>query len=131
MDAPLSLDHAFDFFADEPVPGLAEAPKNQNRWIEWDVPLGGEMDEPMENPGFDKKEELDDFIDDDEDVHVMASQAVQVVSRLEEIKARVQQVERIVDTHPSGQMAMLGQDMIVGLSQQVQTLQMALHGAEL
>ncbi|GKF57307.1 hypothetical protein Tco_0170844 [Tanacetum coccineum] len=47
---------------------LAEAPDNQNGWIEWDVPLGGEMDEPMENPGFDDEEELNEFMDDDQDV---------------------------------------------------------------
>nr|GFB56663.1 hypothetical protein [Tanacetum cinerariifolium] len=52
-----------------------------------------------------------------EQVQVMESQAVQVVSR--------------VDTYTSGQMAVSGQDEIVGLSQQVQTLQMALHGTEL
>ncbi|GKA60165.1 hypothetical protein Tco_0759572 [Tanacetum coccineum] len=68
MDVPLLLDHAFDFFAAEPVPGLAEAPDNQNGWIEWDVPLGGEMDEPIENPGFDEEEELNEFMDDDQDV---------------------------------------------------------------
>ncbi|GJR24172.1 putative reverse transcriptase domain-containing protein [Tanacetum coccineum] len=68
MDVPLLLDHEFDFFAAEPVPGLAEAPDNQNGWIEWDVPLGGEMDEPMENPGFDDEEELNEFMDDDQDV---------------------------------------------------------------
>nr|GFA82641.1 zinc finger, GRF-type [Tanacetum cinerariifolium] len=55
----------------------------------------------------------------------------QVVSGIKEIKTRVQQVESRVDTYPSGQMAVPGQDVIVGLSQQVQTLQMALHGAEL
>nr|GEZ39104.1 putative reverse transcriptase domain-containing protein [Tanacetum cinerariifolium] len=33
---------AFDFFAVEPVPGLVEALDKQNRWIEWDVPLGDE-----------------------------------------------------------------------------------------
>nr|GEY36854.1 hypothetical protein [Tanacetum cinerariifolium] len=54
----------------ELVPGLAEAPDNQNRWIEWDVPLGGEMDEPMENPGFDEEEELNEFMDDDQDEEV-------------------------------------------------------------
>ncbi|GKA97857.1 hypothetical protein Tco_0825751 [Tanacetum coccineum] len=68
MDVPLLLDHAFDFFAAEPVPGLAEAPDNQNGWIEWDVPLVGEMDEPMENPGFDEEEELNEFMDNDQDV---------------------------------------------------------------
>nr|GEV27157.1 putative reverse transcriptase domain-containing protein [Tanacetum cinerariifolium] len=70
MDVPLLLDHAFDFFAVEPEPGLAEAPDNQNGWIEWDVPLGGEMDEPMENPWFDEKEELNEFMDDDQDEEV-------------------------------------------------------------
>nr|GEX96908.1 hypothetical protein [Tanacetum cinerariifolium] len=41
MDVPWLLDHAFDFFAVELVSGLAEAPDNQNGWIEWDVSLGG------------------------------------------------------------------------------------------
>nr|GFA26186.1 hypothetical protein [Tanacetum cinerariifolium] len=168
------------------------------------------MDEPMENPGFDKEDELDEFMDDNEDVldededeewlmapvtppratvtvsstyevgglsmatmsnleyrheelvkkmvrvsdaevadsiiireihppvatvekqvYVMASQTVQVVSRLEEIETRVQQVESRVDTYPSGQMALPGQDVIVRLSQQVQTLQTTLHEAKL
>ncbi|GJV77712.1 hypothetical protein Tco_1509296 [Tanacetum coccineum] len=38
------------------------------KWIEWDVPLGGEMDEPMKIPGFDEEEELNEFMDDDQDV---------------------------------------------------------------
>nr|GFD02003.1 hypothetical protein [Tanacetum cinerariifolium] len=46
------------------------APDNQNGWIEWDVPLGGEMDEPMENPEFDEEEELNEFMDDDYDEEV-------------------------------------------------------------
>nr|GFB70827.1 hypothetical protein [Tanacetum cinerariifolium] len=153
------------------------------------------MDEPMENPGFDEQEELDEFMDDDEDaldedkewlmalvtppratvtvsstyevggpsmatmrnlkyrheelvkkmvkvsdvevadtitigeihprvaiveeqVQVMASHAMQVVSGLEEIKTRVQQVESRMDTYLSDQMAVPGQDVVVGLSQQ-------------
>nr|GEZ78917.1 hypothetical protein [Tanacetum cinerariifolium] len=68
MDVPLLLDHVFDFFAVKPVPGLAEAPDNQNGWIEWDVPLGGEMDESMENLGFDEEEALNEFMNDDQDV---------------------------------------------------------------
>nr|GFB15938.1 hypothetical protein [Tanacetum cinerariifolium] len=56
---------------------------------------------------------------------------VHVVSGLKEIETRVQQVERRVDTYPSCQMAVPGQDVIVGLSQQVQTLQTTLHGTEL
>nr|GEZ43148.1 putative reverse transcriptase domain-containing protein [Tanacetum cinerariifolium] len=70
MDVPLLMDHAFDFFAVQPVPGLAEAPDNQNGWIEWDVPLGGKMDELIENPWFDKEEELNEFMDDDQDEEV-------------------------------------------------------------
>nr|GEX21111.1 putative reverse transcriptase domain-containing protein [Tanacetum cinerariifolium] len=66
-----------------------------------------------------------------EQVQVMESQAVQVVSGLKQIETRVQQVESRVDTYSSGQMAVPGQDEIVGLSQQVQTLQTALHGTEL
>nr|GFC85403.1 hypothetical protein [Tanacetum cinerariifolium] len=41
------------------------------------------------------------------------------------------QVESRVDTYSSGQMAVPGQDEIVGLSQQVHTLHTALHGTEL
>nr|GEV35934.1 hypothetical protein [Tanacetum cinerariifolium] len=41
------------------------------------------------------------------------------------------QVESRVDTHPSGHMLVPRQDVIVGLSQHVQTLQTSLHGAEL
>nr|GEU66627.1 zf-CCHC domain-containing protein/UBN2 domain-containing protein [Tanacetum cinerariifolium] len=62
---------------------------------------------------------------------VMESQTVQVVSRLEEIKTRVQQVEIRLDTYPSGQMTVPGQNVIAGSSEQVQTLQMALHEIEL
>nr|GEW34455.1 FT-interacting protein 1-like [Tanacetum cinerariifolium] len=35
-----------------------------------DVPLGGEMDELMENPGFDEEEELNKFMDNDQDEEV-------------------------------------------------------------
>ncbi|GJX77045.1 putative reverse transcriptase domain-containing protein [Tanacetum coccineum] len=38
------------------------APNNNNGWIEWDVPLGGEMDEPMVDPEFDRRK-----MDDDDD----------------------------------------------------------------
>nr|GEY49038.1 hypothetical protein [Tanacetum cinerariifolium] len=201
---------------------------NNNGWIEWDVPLGGEVDELMVDPEFDEEvmDDDDDLEDDvewlmapvtppratvtvsstyevggpstaaikgpsaplpalglpvpptviedlstclgnleyrhgvlmrkmeevsdaevadsiaigeihprvaamEEQVQVMESQVVQMVSGLKEFETRVQQVESIVDTYLSGQMAVLRQDVIVGLSQQVQTLQTALHGAEL
>nr|GEY37698.1 hypothetical protein [Tanacetum cinerariifolium] len=66
-----------------------------------------------------------------EQVQVIGSQTGQIISRLKEIETRVQQVESGMDTHPSGQMAVQGQDVIVGSSQQVQTLQTALHETEL
>nr|GFA73331.1 hypothetical protein [Tanacetum cinerariifolium] len=44
-------------------------PINNNGWIEWDVPLGGEVDEPMVEPEFDEEEMDDDDDDwDDDDV---------------------------------------------------------------
>nr|GEY42977.1 hypothetical protein [Tanacetum cinerariifolium] len=145
-----------------------------NGWIEWDVPLGGEVDEPMVDPEV--NEEVMD--DDDWDVKVewlmapvtpsratmtvsstyevggpstaaierpsfplpapglpvpptVIEDLVHVVSRLEEIETIVQQVESRLDTYPSGQMTVLGQDMIARLSEQVQTLQTALHETEL
>nr|GEY15492.1 hypothetical protein [Tanacetum cinerariifolium] len=67
MGEPFSLDHVFDFPADElelhpaydffvprPLPGYAGNPNNNNGWIEVDVPLLGEIravaDEPMVGP---------------------------------------------------------------------------------
>nr|GFB45969.1 hypothetical protein [Tanacetum cinerariifolium] len=67
----------------------------------------------------------------EEQVQVMESQAVQVVSGLKEIETRIQQVDSRVDTYPSGQMPVPGHDVIIRLSQRVQTLQTALHGTEL
>nr|GEW39170.1 hypothetical protein [Tanacetum cinerariifolium] len=140
MDAPLSPDHAFDFFAVEHVLVLVEAPDNQNRWIKMSN-LKYRHGELVKNMVKVSDDEVADSITIREihprvaivegKVHVMVSQAVQVVSRLEEIQTRVQQVESRVDTYSSGQMAVSRQDVIVGLSQPVQTLQTALHGAEL
>nr|GFB01544.1 hypothetical protein [Tanacetum cinerariifolium] len=142
---------AYDFFTVVPIPRLAEAPGNMNEWIEEDVPLLGEIREPIEIAGGAEEAGLDLFFVSDArvadsiavgeiwpivttvegQVQVMASQAVQVVSRLEEIETIVQQVESRVDTYPSDYVTGHGQDVIVGLSQQVQTLQTSLHGAEL
>nr|GEZ39295.1 hypothetical protein [Tanacetum cinerariifolium] len=71
MGEPLSLDRvfefpkdelephlAYDFFAYEPLPGYAGNPNNNNRWIEADAPLLGELgvvaDEPMVGPIVDE-----------------------------------------------------------------------------
>nr|GEY78579.1 hypothetical protein [Tanacetum cinerariifolium] len=174
-------------------------PNNNNRWIEWDVPLGGEVDEPMVDPEVNEEGMDDDDFEDNvewlmapvtppratmtvsstyevggpsiaviegpsfpflapglpvpptviedlgtrlgnleyrhgvllrkmEEVSDAEVADRQVVSRLKEIETIVQQVESRVDPHPSGQMAVQGQDVIVGLSQQVQTLQTAVDG---
>nr|GFB74109.1 hypothetical protein [Tanacetum cinerariifolium] len=49
-----------------------------------------------------------------EQIQVMGSQTEKIMSRLKEIETRVQQVESRVETHPSGQMAVQGQDVIAG-----------------
>nr|GEW30451.1 hypothetical protein [Tanacetum cinerariifolium] len=178
-------------------------PNNNNGWIEWDVPLGGKLDEPMVDPEV-NEEVMDDDDWDDEVEWLMAPvtppratmtvsstyeiggpstaiverpssplpaprlsvlptvienlstrlvnmeyrygvlvRKIEDVSDAEvadsitigEIHPRVatmeEQVESRVDTHPSGQMAVQGQDVIAGSSQQVQTLQTALHETEL
>nr|GEV83008.1 hypothetical protein [Tanacetum cinerariifolium] len=92
MEAPLSPDRVFDFLmaelephvvydfiAAESIPGLAEAPGNMNRWIEEDVPLEGEMDDPIEIVGGANEAGLDlifgydtDDNDDEDDEWLMA-----------------------------------------------------------
>nr|GEX40183.1 hypothetical protein [Tanacetum cinerariifolium] len=187
---------AFDGFA--PHWFGEQFPNINNGWIEWDVPLGGEVDEPMVEPEVNEEVMDDDDCDVEvewlmapvtpsratmtvpstcevrgpstaaiegpsfplpapgipvsdaevadsiaigeihprvatvgEQVQVMESQIVQVVSRLEEIETRVQQVDNRLDTYPNGQMTVPRQNVIVGSSEQVQTLQTALHETEL
>nr|GEY89018.1 hypothetical protein [Tanacetum cinerariifolium] len=176
----LEGDQAPDVFAPHCI--VEHDPNNNNGWIEWEVPLGGEVDEPMVNLEFDE-EEMDDDDDWDDDVGGLSTAAVEgpsaplpapelyvppiviedlstrlgnleyrhgvLMRKMEEVSdaevanniaigeihARVATVEEQVDsrvnTYPSGQMAVPGQDVIIGLSQQVQTLQTALHGTKL
>ncbi|GKB13502.1 hypothetical protein Tco_0847425 [Tanacetum coccineum] len=62
---------AYDFFAAEPILGLVEAPGNINERIEEDVPLLGEIGEPIEMADCAEEVELgllfSDGTDDDED----------------------------------------------------------------
>nr|GEW87250.1 hypothetical protein [Tanacetum cinerariifolium] len=156
---------------DPNVPEREQAPATPDgfapQWIEWDVPLGGEVDESMVYPEV-NEEVMDDDDWDDEVEWLMAPvtppRATMTVSStyeiggpstayrhgvlvrkmedvsdaevadsiaIGEIHPRVATVESRVDTHPSGQMAVQGQDVIAGSSQQVQTLQTALHETEL
>nr|GEW96595.1 reverse transcriptase domain-containing protein [Tanacetum cinerariifolium] len=118
-------------------------PINNNGWIEWDVALGGELDEPMvdlevtavvERPSSPLPaprlsvpppviEDLSTRLGNLEYRHGVLVRRIedtwQIGSRIKEIKTRVQQVESRVDTHPSGQMAVQGQDVIAASSQQV------------
>nr|GEU83132.1 hypothetical protein [Tanacetum cinerariifolium] len=174
-----------------------------------DVPLEGEVDESMENPCFNEEEELDEFMNDDEDVldedeewliapvtplkatvtvlstyevggpsmatsvgHTLTTMASKVAMQpqmiddlcvrmsnlkyrhgelvkkmvkvsdaevannitIGEIHPRVATMEEHVQVMASQAVQVTvvpRQDVIVGLSQQVQTLQKALHGAEL
>ncbi|GKF08584.1 hypothetical protein Tco_0042808 [Tanacetum coccineum] len=48
FDFPMDEPHpAYNFFAPGPLPGYVGNPNNMNRWIEADVPLLGEMGEPL------------------------------------------------------------------------------------
>nr|GFC80660.1 hypothetical protein [Tanacetum cinerariifolium] len=50
---------------------IGEYEPNNNGWIEWDVPLGGELDEPMVDPEV-NEEVMDDDDWDDEVEWLMA-----------------------------------------------------------
>nr|GEX69064.1 hypothetical protein [Tanacetum cinerariifolium] len=123
-----------------PVPRLAEAPDNQNGWIEWDVPLGGKMDEPMESPGFDEGEELNEFMDDDQDEEVeewlMAPvtppRATVTVPSTYEYRHEelVKKMEIVSDDEAADSIAIREiHPRATTLKGQVQTLQTSLHGA--
>nr|GEV33744.1 hypothetical protein [Tanacetum cinerariifolium] len=74
-------------------------PNNNNGWIEWDVPLGGEVDEPMVDPEFDK-EEMDDDDDDDDDVEWLMAPVMPrgLLIAIGEIHPRVATIEEQLKT---------------------------------
>nr|GFB37376.1 hypothetical protein [Tanacetum cinerariifolium] len=53
---------------------------NNNGWIEWDVPLGGEVDEPMIDPEV--NEEVMDDDDWDDELHLFVTGRWPVTERL-------------------------------------------------
>ncbi|GJW13749.1 hypothetical protein Tco_0017882 [Tanacetum coccineum] len=69
--------HAYDFFASGPLHGYAGNPDNMNEWIEVDVPVLGELGEPLGAEVMEMEEDLamlfaddnfsDNGLDDDED----------------------------------------------------------------
>ncbi|GKF65015.1 hypothetical protein Tco_0188463, partial [Tanacetum coccineum] len=64
------------------------APNNNIGWIEWDVPLGGEMDELMVDPKFDEEEMDNDGWEEDDEwlmALVTPSRATMTVSSTYEV----------------------------------------------
>nr|GEZ14427.1 hypothetical protein [Tanacetum cinerariifolium] len=113
-------------------------PNNNNGWIKWDVPLGGELDEPMIDPDV-NEEVMDDDDWDDEVKWLMAPvtppRATMIVRAPTRLEGDLPQSgycggagtgDGIID-----RANMQGQEVIVGSSKQVQTLQTALHETEL
>nr|GEY09775.1 hypothetical protein [Tanacetum cinerariifolium] len=129
-------------------------PNNNSVWIEWDVPLGGEVEWlmapvtppratmavsstyevggpsaaaiegpsfPFPAPGLPVPPTVI------EDLYPVGIAIGEIHPRVATVR---EQVESRVDPHPSGQMAVQRQDVIIGSSQQVQTLQTALHETE-
>nr|GEU30964.1 hypothetical protein [Tanacetum cinerariifolium] len=171
---------AYDFFAFGPLPGYASNPDNNNKWIEKDVPLLGEigvvsdesmvgliideiveliveaeeqviapmvdMDEDIvmlfgddDSEGFDEEELVKKVIQVsdaevaagisigeisprvfavDGQVQVMASQMVHAADIIEQIGTQVEQGQHTVTRRD---------EVIAGLTQQVQALQVAVH----
>ncbi|GJV50903.1 hypothetical protein Tco_1446644 [Tanacetum coccineum] len=127
------------------------APNNNNGWIEWDVPLGGEMDEPMVDPEFDE-EEMDDDDDDDGPStatpvgHPLVIMAPGVATQPQVIDdlctqmdnleyrhgALTRRMEAVSDIKVANSTA-IGEihPRVTTIEEQVQTLQTALHGAVL
>nr|GEX94996.1 hypothetical protein [Tanacetum cinerariifolium] len=122
-------------------------PNNNNGWIEWDVPLGGELDEPMVDPEVNEEVMDDDDWDDEVEwlmAPVMPSRATMTVSSTYKIgDPSTTVVERPSSPLPAPRLS-APPTVIENLStrlvwlkeietrvQQVQTLQIALHETEL
>nr|GFB21284.1 hypothetical protein [Tanacetum cinerariifolium] len=115
MDVPLLLDHAFDFFAVESV------------------------------PGFDEEEELNEFMDDDQDEEVeewlmapvtppRANVTVPSTYEMSNLEYRhkelVKKIEIVSDAEAADSIAIREiHPRVTTLEGQVQTLQTSLHGA--
>nr|GEX30168.1 hypothetical protein [Tanacetum cinerariifolium] len=162
-------------------------PNNNNGWIEWDVPLGGKLDEPMVDPEVNDKVMDDDDWDDEVEwlmapmtplratmtisstyeiggpstavverpssplpsprLHVPPTVIENLSTRLGNLEYRhrvlMRKMEDVSDVEVADRIAIgeihprvatvgeQGQDVIARSSQQVQTLQTALHEIEL
>ncbi|GJW86395.1 hypothetical protein Tco_0161735 [Tanacetum coccineum] len=126
---------------------------NNNGWIEWDVPLGGEMDEPMVDPGFDEEvmDDDDDVWDEDDEwlmalvtppwatVTILSTYEVggpSTATPIDNLEYRhevlTRKIEAVSDVEVAHSIA-IGEihPRVTTVEEQVQTLQTALHGAEL
>nr|GEX44754.1 hypothetical protein [Tanacetum cinerariifolium] len=125
-------------------------PNNNNGWIEWDVPLGGELDEPMVDPEVNKEVMDDDDWDDEVEclmASVMPPRATMTVSSTYEIgDPSIAVVERPSSPLPAPRLFVPLTVQVMGSQtgqivsrlkvietrvQQVQTLHTALHETEL
>nr|GEX84985.1 hypothetical protein [Tanacetum cinerariifolium] len=120
------------------------------------MPLGGEMDEPMDNSGFDEEEELNKYMDDDQDEevggpstatpmgHPLTTMASGVATqpqvfddlcvRMSNLEYRhrelVKKMEIVSDVEAADSIAIREiHPRVTTLEGQVQTLQTSLHGA--
>ncbi|GJT40110.1 hypothetical protein Tco_0939975 [Tanacetum coccineum] len=120
MDVPLLLDHEFDFFAAEPVPGLAEAPNNQNSTYEVGgpstaTPVGHPLT-TMTSGVATQPQVIDDLCDRMSNLEYRHVELVKkmVIASDAEVTDRI----TIGEIHPQ----------VNTLEGQVQTLQTSLHG---
>ncbi|GJW40493.1 putative reverse transcriptase domain-containing protein [Tanacetum coccineum] len=119
------------------------APNNNNGWIEWDVPLGEEMDEPMVDPEFDEEEMDDDDGWEEDDEWLMAPVTPEGyydrsrdTSRMDNLEYRhgvlTRRMEAVRDIEVTNSIAIKEiHPRVTTMEEQVQTLQTALHGAEI
>ncbi|GKD48947.1 hypothetical protein Tco_1277923 [Tanacetum coccineum] len=157
---PLDLTNGYDLIIMKNLPldhnefalAAEAAPNNNNGWIEWDVPLGGEMDESMVDPEFDKEKMDDDDGWEEDDEWLMAPvtppRATVTVSSTYEIGgpstatpmdnleyrhgSLTRRMEAVSDIEVANNTA-IGEihPRVTTVEEQVQTLQTALHGAKL
>nr|GEX45018.1 hypothetical protein [Tanacetum cinerariifolium] len=107
-------------------------PNNNNRWIEWDVLLGGEVDKPMVDPEVNEEVmDDDDFEDDVEWLMALvtpprATMTVSSTYEVEEYKRRVlmRKIEKVSDAKVADSIAIGGiHPRVATMGEQVQVME--------
>nr|GFA88443.1 hypothetical protein [Tanacetum cinerariifolium] len=151
--APVDIDGFAPHWFGQVANGYSDAPR-ATMTVSSTYEVGGPSTAPIEGPSFPLPvprlpvpptviEDLGTRLGNLEYKHRVVTRKMEEVSdamvadsiAIGEIHPRVatmgEHVESQVDTYPSGQMTVSGQDVIAGSSEQVQTLQTALHETEL